>query len=116
VASLENNQEIYLTDHRYLIQTLHNNSVNRCLEMSNKWQLQRNLAKDRRIKMKQTSTDVQNSLVHHHPIHTKNDINPLAFQDDKTCQEHSPDKLEWDFMDDLISSHLDPGSVNGIWY
>jgi hypothetical protein len=38
------------TDHLYLIQTLGNNSVNRCLEMSNRWQLQRNLAVDRSTK------------------------------------------------------------------
>jgi hypothetical protein len=28
-------------DHMYLIQTLHNNGVNGCLEISNGWQLQR---------------------------------------------------------------------------
>jgi hypothetical protein len=71
------------TDHRCLIQTLGNNSVNRCLETSDRWQLQKNLAEDRRIKMNQTSRDVQNSLVHLHLVHTKNDIDSLAFQDDK---------------------------------
>jgi hypothetical protein len=33
-------------------------------------------------------------LVHLDPIHTKNDINPLALQDDKSGQKHSPNKLE----------------------
>jgi hypothetical protein len=71
-------------DHRYLIQTLGDNIINRCLEMSNSWQLQRNLAEDRRIKKNQMSRDVQKSLVHPHPVHTKNVIDSLAFQDDKT--------------------------------
>jgi hypothetical protein len=34
--------------------------------------------------MNQTSRDVQNNLVHIHLVHTKNNIDSLAFQDDKT--------------------------------
>jgi hypothetical protein len=66
------------------------------------------------IKMNQTSRDVQNSLMHPQPVHTNNDIDPLAFQDDKTGREHSPDKLEWDLMDHLIGNHSAPRSVNEI--
>jgi hypothetical protein len=36
-------------DHVYLIQTLGNSSKDKCLELSNKWQLQRNFAIDRRV-------------------------------------------------------------------
>jgi hypothetical protein len=39
-------------DHRYLIQALSNNSIDGCLEMSDRWQLQRNLAIDRRVEVK----------------------------------------------------------------
>jgi hypothetical protein len=70
-------------DHVYLIQTFGNSSINRCLEASDRWQLQRNFAIDRRVEMNQTSRDVQHNSMHLHPVHTKNDIDPLAFQDDK---------------------------------
>jgi hypothetical protein len=62
------------------------------------------------------SRDVQHSLVHLHPFHTKNGIDSLAFQDNKTGQKHSPDKLEWDFMDHLIGNHSASGSANRIWH
>jgi hypothetical protein len=67
----------------YLIQTLGNSSIDRCLEVSDRWQLQRNLAIDRRVEVNQMSRDVQHYLMHLHPVCTKNDIDPLAFQDDK---------------------------------
>jgi hypothetical protein len=104
-----------LTDHRYLIQTLCNNSVNRCLETSNRKQLQRNLVVSERIKMNQTSRDIQYCLMPHHPAHTKNNIYPLAFQDDKTGQNCSPNKLEWDFTDHTIGNHLPSEGANIIW-
>jgi hypothetical protein len=103
-------------DHGYLIQTLHDNGVNRCLKTSNEWQLQRNLAEDRRIKMNQKSRDIQYSFMHLHLVHTKNNIYPLTFQDDKTSWDHSPDKLKWDFMDHTIDNHLTSRSANGIQY
>jgi hypothetical protein len=84
--------------------------------MSNEWQLQRNLAKDRRIKMNQTNRDVQNNFVHLHLVHSQNNIYSLTFQDDKTGQEHSPDKLESDFMDHMIDNNSASGSANGIQY
>jgi hypothetical protein len=70
-------------DHSYLIQALGNNSIDRCLEMSHGWQLLRNLAIDRRVEVNEMSGDVQHSLMHLHPVHTKNDINSMTFQDDK---------------------------------
>jgi hypothetical protein len=45
-------------DHVYLIQTLGNRSIDRCLEASDRWQLQRNIAIDRRVEVNQTSRDV----------------------------------------------------------
>jgi hypothetical protein len=66
--------------------------------------------------MNQTSRDVQNSFVHLHPVHTKNNIDSLTFQDDKTGQKHSPDKLKWDFTDHTINNHSTSRSANGIWY
>jgi hypothetical protein len=70
-------------NHVYLIQTLGNSSIDKCLEVSNRRQLQRNLAIDRRVEVNQTSRAVQHNSMHLHPVHTKNDIDPLAFQDDK---------------------------------
>jgi hypothetical protein len=67
-------------DHVYLIQTLVNSSIDRCLEVSNRLQLQRNLAIDRRVEVNQTSIDVQYNSMHLHPVHIKNDIDPLAFK------------------------------------
>jgi hypothetical protein len=64
--------------------------------------------------MNQTSRDVQNSFVHLHPVHTKNNIDSLTFQDDKTGQKHSPDKLKWDFTDHTINNHSTSRSANGI--
>jgi hypothetical protein len=81
-------------DHRYLIQALSNNSIDGCLEMSDRWQLQRNLAIDRRVEVKQMSGDVQHSSMHVHPVHTKNDIDFLTFQHDKSGQKQSPSKLK----------------------
>jgi hypothetical protein len=73
--------------------------------MRDGWQLQRNLATDRRVEVNQMSRDVKHSPMHLHPVHTKNDIDSLTFQDDKSSQKHSPDKLKWDFMSHLISNH-----------
>jgi hypothetical protein len=67
--------------HMYLIQTLSNSSIDRCLDVCDRWQLQRNLAIDRRVEVNQMSRDVQHNLMHLYPVHTKNDIDPLAFQD-----------------------------------
>jgi hypothetical protein len=78
----------------YLIQTLGNISIDKCLEASDRWQLQRNLAIDRRVKVNQTSRVVQHNSMHLHPVHTKNDIDPLIFQDNKSGMKHSPNKLE----------------------
>jgi hypothetical protein len=64
--------------------------------------------------MIQTSRDIQHSLVHLHPVHTENDINSLAFQNDKSGWKHSPSKLEWDFMDHLVGNHSASESANGI--
>jgi hypothetical protein len=66
--------------------------------------------------MNQTSRDVQNNLVHIHLVHTKNNINSLAFQDDKTGWEHSPDKLKWDFTGHPIGNHSASGSADRIWH
>jgi CRISPR/Cas system-associated protein Csm6 len=55
--------------------------------------------------MNQTSGDVQHSSMHFHPVYTKNDIDPLTFQDDKSGRKHSPGKLKWDFTSHLISNH-----------
>jgi hypothetical protein len=93
------------TDHRYLIQALGNNGVDGCSETSDRWQLHRHLAIDRRVKVNQMSGDVQYSLMHLHPVHAKNDINSLTFQDDKGGGKHSPSKLKWDFTNHLISNH-----------
>jgi hypothetical protein len=101
-------------NHRYLIQAFGNNGANRCLETSNRWQLQKNLAVDRRIEVNQTSGDVQHDSMHLHLVHTENDIDPLAFEDNKSGQKHSPDKLMWDFMDHLISNHSASGSADRV--
>jgi hypothetical protein len=103
-------------DHRYLIQTLGNNNVNRCLETSDKWQLQRNFGEIMRIKMNQMSKDVQNNLVPLHPVHIQNHIYSLTFQDDEAGQKHSPDKLKWNCTDHMISNHSTLGSGNEIRY
>jgi hypothetical protein len=66
--------------------------------------------------MNQMSRDVQNSLVHLHPVHTINIIDSLAFQDDKTGQKHLPNKLKWDFTDHPIVNHSASGSADRIWY
>jgi hypothetical protein len=66
-------------NYMYLIQTLGNNSIDRCLEVSDWWQLQRNLAIDWRVEVNQTRRDVQHNLMHLHPVHTKNDIDPMIF-------------------------------------
>jgi carboxypeptidase C (cathepsin A) len=47
-----------LMDHRYAIQTLGNNSIDTCLETSDRWQLQRNLTIDRRVEVSHMSRDV----------------------------------------------------------
>jgi hypothetical protein len=96
----------------YLIQTLGNISIDKCLEASDRWQLQRNLAIDRRVKVNQTSRDVQHNSMHLHTVHTKNDIDPLIFQDNKSGMKHSPSKLEWDFTGHLISNHSASGSAD----
>jgi hypothetical protein len=101
-------------DHVYLIQTLGNSSIDRCLEVSNRWQLQRNLAIDRRVEMNQTSRDIQHNSMHLHPVHIKNDIDPLTFQDNKGGRKHSPNRLKWDFTGHLISNHSASGSANRI--
>jgi hypothetical protein len=62
----------------------------------------------------QTSGDVQHGSMHLHPVHTKNDIDPLAFQDDKSSQKHSPGKLKWDFTGHLISNHSTSRSVDRV--
>jgi hypothetical protein len=64
-----------------------------------------NLAIDRRVEVNQASGDVQHSSMHLHLVHTKIDINPLPFQDNKSGKKHSPNKLKWDFMGHLISNH-----------
>jgi hypothetical protein len=91
--------------HRYLIQALGNNGVDGCLETNNMWRLQRNLDIDRRVEVNQMSGDVQYGLMYLHPIHTKNDIDPLPFQYNTSGQKHLLDKLKWDFMGHLISNH-----------
>jgi hypothetical protein len=57
--------------------------TNRCLKTSDRWQLQTNLTIDRRVEVNQMSRHAQHNSMHLHPVHTKNDIDPLAFQDDK---------------------------------
>jgi hypothetical protein len=47
------------------------------------WQQQRNLDIDRRVEVNHMSRDVQYNSMHLHPVHTKNDIDPLDFQNDK---------------------------------
>jgi hypothetical protein len=64
--------------------------------------------------MNKTSRDIQDRLVHHHPVHTKNDINSLTFQDNKIGRKYSPSKLEWDFTGHTISNHSASGSVDRI--
>jgi hypothetical protein len=66
--------------------------------------------------MNQMSKHVQNSFVHLHPVHTKNNVDALTFQDDKTGRKHSPNKFEWDFMDLSIGNHSASRSANRIWY
>jgi hypothetical protein len=66
--------------------------------------------------MNHTSRDVQNSFVHLHLVHIKNNIDSLTFQDDKAGQKHPPDKLLWDLMDHTIDNHSVFGSANRIWY
>jgi hypothetical protein len=60
------------------------------------------------------SGDVQQGSMHLHLVHTKNDIDSLTFQDNKSARKHSPSKLEWDFMDHLVGNHLASGSANRI--
>jgi hypothetical protein len=62
----------------------------------------------------QTSGDVQHSSMHLHPVHTKNNIDSLTFQDDKSGWKHSSSKLEWDFMDHLVGNHSASRSANKI--
>jgi 5-methylcytosine-specific restriction endonuclease McrA len=64
--------------------------------------------------MNQTSRDAQHNFVHLHPVHPKDNINSLPFQDDKTGQKHSPNKLKWDFTDHTIGNHSASESGNGI--
>jgi ABC-type lipopolysaccharide export system ATPase subunit len=52
--------------------------------------------------------------MHLHLVHTKNDIDPLIFQDNKSGVKHLPSKLEWDFMGHLISNHSASESANRI--
>jgi hypothetical protein len=52
--------------------------------------------------------------MHLHLVHTKNDIDPLAFQEDTGGWTHSPGKLKWDFTDHLISNHSTSGSAKRI--
>jgi hypothetical protein len=49
-----------------------------------------------------------------HPVHTKNDIDPLIFQDNKSGVKHLPSKLEWDFTGHLISNDLASGCADRI--
>jgi hypothetical protein len=98
----------------YLIQTLGNSSIDRCLEVSDRWQLQRNLAIDPRVEVNQTSRDVQHNSMHLHPLYTKKDIDPLAFYDDKGGWKHSSNNLKWDFTGHLISNHPASGTANRI--
>jgi hypothetical protein len=102
------------TYHRYLIQVLGNISIDRCLETSDRWQLQRNHAIDRRVKVNEMSRDGQHHSMHLHPVHNKNDINSLTFKDDKSGGKHSLSKLKRDFMDYLVGNHSASRSANGI--
>jgi hypothetical protein len=101
-------------DHRYLIHALGNNGVDGCSEMSDRWQLQRHLAIDRRVEVNQMSGDVQHGSMHLHPVHAKNNIDSLTFQDEKGGGKHSPSKLKWDFMDHLSSNHSASGSADRV--
>jgi hypothetical protein len=62
----------------------------------------------------QMSRDIQHSSMRPHPVHTKNDIDPLTFQDNKSGRKHSPDKLKWDFTCNLISNHSASRSVDRV--
>jgi hypothetical protein len=84
------------------------------LETSDRWQLQRNLAIDRRVEVNETSGDVQHSSMHLHLVHTKNDIDSLTFQDDKSGRKYSPGKIKWDFTGYLISNHSASGGADRI--
>jgi hypothetical protein len=64
----------------------------------------------------QTSRDVQHTSMHLHPVHTENNVNFLTFQNDKSGWKHSPNMLEWDFMDHLVGNHSASGGANGIWH
>jgi hypothetical protein len=64
--------------------------------------------------MNQTGIDIQHSLVHLHLVHTKNGVDSLAFQDNKTGRKDTPNKLEWNFIDHLISNHSTSRSANRI--
>jgi hypothetical protein len=64
--------------------------------------------------MNQTGIDIQHSLVNLHLVHTKNGIDSLAFQDNKTGQKDTPNKLEWNFIDHLIGNHSTSRSANRI--
>jgi hypothetical protein len=82
--------------------------------MRDRWQLQRNIAIDRRVEVNQMSEDVQHGSMHLHPIHAKNDTDSLTFQDDKSGGKHSSSKLKWDFMDHVIGNHSASGSADRI--
>jgi hypothetical protein len=62
----------------------------------------------------QMSGDVQHGSMHLHLAHTKNDIDPLPFQDNKSGKKHLPSKLKWDFMGHLISNHSAPESADKV--
>jgi hypothetical protein len=64
--------------------------------------------------MRISGCDIQHGLMHLHLVHTKNDIDPLPFQDNKSSQKHSSGKLKWDFMGHLISNHLASGSADRV--
>jgi hypothetical protein len=80
------------------------------------WHLQRNLTIGRRVEVNQKSGDVQHNSMHLHLVRTKNDIDFLTFQDDKSGRKHSLGKLKWDFMAHLISNHSASGSADRIRY
>jgi hypothetical protein len=52
--------------------------------------------------------------MHLHLAHTKNDIDFLTFQDDKSDRKHSTDKLKWDFTGHLVGNHSASGSADRI--
>jgi hypothetical protein len=62
----------------------------------------------------QMSRDVQHGSMHVHPVHTKNDVDSLPFQDNRSSRKHSPDKLKWDFTGHLISNHSTSGSADRV--